>query len=382
MPNADTVVSGAREEDARVEGGFTLGVEEEFHLVDPATRSLAPDGPRVLAVGSGEVDSELQCSTVETRTDVLTGLSELHGELRRLREALVTDADRVGRWVVAAGTYPASDWRQQRITPKPRYERMLADYQHLAREQLICGCQTHVGIDDPEVAIHVMNRIRPWLPTLLALSTSSPFWDGTDTGYASYRIELWRRWPTSGIPPRFASRAEYDALAETLVGLTGVADPGMLYWYIRPSARYPTLEFRIADACPRVDEAVLQAGLARALARTCYEEVVSGLPELEVRQEVLALAVWEAARFGLTGKLTDVFTGGAMTAADRVQQLLDYVRFPLEDDGDWQDVSELVQRVLREGTSSQRQRRNYRRTGSIDAVVDQLVAETAGRTSA
>ncbi|HWB71925.1 MAG TPA: glutamate--cysteine ligase [Egibacteraceae bacterium] len=359
-------------------GQFTIGIEEEFHLVDPVTRSLTPDAELVLSGRTWDerVVAELQRSMIETRTGVCRTLGQLRDQLVDLRRELIAAAGEVERWVVAAGTVPSFDWRQQRITPDPRFERMAHDFQHVAREQLICGCQTHIGIDDPEVAIQVMNRARGWLPTLLALSASSPYWAQVDTGYASYRAAQWRRWPTAGMPQQFESRAAYDTIVETLVAVGVIADPGMLYWDVRPSDRHHTLEFRIPDACPTVDEVVLQAGLARAIARTCHDEVTSGAPPSPVPWELLNLAAWQAARFGLTGALVDVQAGRTVSAGERVRQLLAYVRPALEEEGDWEEIASLIEALLLGGTSSERQRRAYTRRGRAEDVVDHLVAET------
>lgn len=358
---------------------FTIGVEEEFHLVDPVTRALTPDAALILSLGhwEGRVDAELQRSTIETRTTVCCTLGELRAQLVRLRRELIAAAAEVGRSIVAAGTAPMCDWRQQRITPTPRFEKMLDNYQLVAREQLICGNQTHVRVQDKELAIQVMNRARVWLPTLLALSASSPYWAGVDTGYASYRYEQWRRWPTSGIPQQFESRAAYKAVVETLLAAGGITDPGMLYWDLRPSDRYGTLEFRIPDACPTVAEATLQAGLARGIVRACHREVVREEPPAPVCWELLTLASWQAARFGVTGELIDVQAGRPIPAADRVKQLLDYVRWALEEEGDWKEVIVLAEWVLQRGTSSERQRQAFTRRGRLEDVVDLLIAETA-----
>lgn len=376
---AEMAQSGDGRMSARPTSPFTIGVEEEFHLVDPVTRTLTSDAALILSSGDweGRAGPELQGSMIETRTTVCHTLGELRAQLVRLRRELAAAAAEIGRGIVAAGTVPTCDWRQQRITSTPRFKQMLDDYQHVAREQLICGCQTHVGVQDDELAIQIMNRARPWLPTLLALSASSPYWTGVDTGYESYRYEQWRRWPTSGIPQRFESRAAYDAVVETLLAANGITDPGMLYWDLRPSDRYGTLEFRIADACTTVGEATLQAGLARAIVRTCHNEVIGDQQPPLVCWELLTFASWQAARFGLTGNLTDVQAGRPVPAINRVKQLLSYVRWALEEQGDWEEIVSLAEWVLQRGTSSQRQRQACSRRECLTDAVDLLIAETA-----
>lgn len=362
------------------EVGFTIGVEEEFHVIDPVTRRLVPDAGLILGRSEwdGRADAELHQSTVETRTAVCRTLGELRGQLTGLRHDVIDAAVEVGRSVVAAGTVPMFDVAEQRITATPRFERMADGYQILAREQLICGCQTHVGIQDDELAVQLMNRARPWLAVLLALSASSAYWDGADTGYASYRYEQWRRWPTSGIPQQFQSRAAYTAVVETLIDSGAISDAGMLYWDLRPSDHHGTLEFRIADACPTVDDVVLQAALARGIVRTCHQEVVREQPLPMISWELLTAASWQAARFGVTAALIDVQAGRPLPAADRIRQLLRYIRPALEEEGDWEEVRLLVEDVLRRGTSSQRQRAVFARQGRLEDVVDRLIAETAG----
>ncbi len=359
---------------------FTIGVEEEFHVVDPVSRALVPDAAGIIAQlphGGAGIERELHAALIETATPVCHSLGQVREELRRLRGMVIQAAERAGHRVAACGTVPLFELARQRVTPTPRFEQMLDDYQQVAREQLICGCQTHIGFARRELAVQVMNRARPWLPILLALSGSSPFWAGADTGFASYRSQVWVRWPTYGTPGPFASAGEYDDLVKVLIATGGIADEGMVYWDLRPSPRFPTLEVRIADACPTINEVVLQAGLSRALARTCYEEFERGEPVPEVRQELLEVAKWRAARFGLAGTLIDVVGQALVPAETMVRRLLAYVRPALEEHGDWDEIGALVEQTLRRGTSAARQRRAFRRRGALTDVVDLVVAETA-----
>lgn len=354
---------------------YTIGVEEEFHVVDLDSGALVPDGASILP-DRDDFTHELQQSCVETRTAVCTTLDELRDELVRLRGRLVAAAEQAGLGVVSAGTVPVADLEAQRITPSPRYEHLLQHYRHMAREQLICSCQTHIGFDDRDEAIAVMNQVRPWLPCLLALSASSPFWLGSDTGYASYRTQVWRRWPTAGIPEAFDSYEEYQEMTRLLVDCGGIGDPGMLYWDVRPSAHIDTLEFRVADACPTIDETLLQTALARGLARTEHEALLAGAPTLQVRTELLRLSSWRAARFGLDGELVEPLTVSAQPARVLVERLLMRIRPALEEAGDWPFVREQVDRLLTDGGSAQRQRAVLERRGDPRDVVAALVAET------
>ncbi len=359
---------------------FTIGVEEEFHVIDPITRVLVPDGAAILdelEQQSSRVGLEMHACMIETSTPVCRSLTEVRDELGRLRRMVVQAAGRAGRALAACGTAPLAEVGQQRLTPGPRYERMLHAYQQVAREQLICACHTHVGFDDRDLAIEILNRARPWISTLLALSASSPFWAGADTGFASYRSQVWTRWPTAGPPAAFASASEYDLVVKELIASDTIGDESMVYWDLRPSARQETLEVRIADSCATVDETVLQAGLFLALARTCHEEYLRGDPPPQPRHELLQAAKWRAGRFGVEGELLDVTARATFPAAEVVARLLEYLRPALERHGDWDEVFFLTMQTLARGTASARQRRAYQRQGRLEDVVDMIVTETA-----
>jgi carboxylate-amine ligase len=359
---------------------FTVGVEEEYQIVDVKTGVLRPRSLSILrrareAVGE-QVTPEMYLSQIEIGTPVCRSLAEVRAELTRLRREVDEAAGREGCRIAAAGTHPFSHWDEQEVTPRRRYVGIVEEYEQLAREHLIYGCHVHVGIKDREAAVRVMNRARLWLAPLLALSANSPFWLGADTGYASYRTESWRRWPMAGTPHEFASRSEYDALVETLVATGSVADATKIYWDVRPSARYETLEFRVTDVCLTVDEAVMVAGLIRALARTCHAQVMRGEPLAQVRPELLRAAKWRAARYGLDADLVDVERGEAVPAGELVERLLARLRGALEEDGAWEEVSELVSATLKRGNGAARQRAAFGRAGSFEEVVDYIVAET------
>lgn len=343
---------------------FTVGVEEEYQVVDAQTGDLRPDGWRVLAVARRSLDEEAQPelhrSMVEIGTSVLSTLADVRDELTRLRRAMGEAAEAVGCRIASAGSHPFAHWRSQAITPKERYEDLEAEFAQVARETVIFGLHVHVGVEDRDLAIRVMNRCRPWLPVMLALSTSSPYWEGGDSGYASFRTEVFRRWPTSGIPEVFASREQYDDLVATLVATGVVEDATKLYWDLRPSARYETLEFRVSDACLTVDEAVLQAGLCRALVCLAHQAEMAGLPAWHPRSEVMRVALWQSARYGLSGNLVDVEAGAPVPAGEMVGRLLETLRPALEVDGDWEEVQELAGAVMARGTGAERQRRAYR----------------------
>jgi carboxylate-amine ligase len=359
---------------------FTVGVEEEYQIINCETRELQSRAERVLkkareAVGD-EVTPELYLSQIEIGTPVCRTLEEVRAELTRLRGEIIAAARESGNGIAAAGTHPFSHWEEQQLTPKARYIGISQDYQQLAREHLIFGCHVHVGISDREAAIQVMNRSRPWLAVMLALAANSPFWLGADTGYNSFRTELWRRWPMAGTPHVFSSRAEYDRLVEALVSTESIEDGTKIYWDVRPSARFETLEFRITDVCLTIDEAVMTAALARALVRTCYAEVMRDEAMADVRPELLRAAKWRAARYGLDADLVDVVSGRAHPAREMVEKFLAFLRPSLEEHGEWEETSALVRETLDGGNGATRQREVYMRSGSHADVIDFILAET------
>jgi carboxylate-amine ligase len=360
---------------------FTIGVEEEFFLVDVESRRLKPavEGvlPYVAAMPDGEVEEELQQSQIETGTGICHTLDEVQDEVRRLRRAVAAAARERGCAIASTGTHPLRpDDESSRVTRKPAYLRLERDYRLVTHDQLVCGCHVHIGMADPEMAVQVMNRARTHLPTLLALSANSPFWHGRDSGYASFRTEVWQRWPTAGPPGTFADRDEYDDLVETLLAVDAIDDPARIYWDVRPSAKYDTVEFRVGDANLTVDGTVMVAGLVRALVRTCHRQVVDGQPWPDPRSELRRAATWRAARFGVDGTHVDLDRCRSQPATEVVDRLLALLRPALDESGDWDRVRDLVAGVLRGGTGAVRQRRAFARRHRLEDVVDFVVAET------
>ncbi len=353
-----------------------VGVEEEFHVVDLRTRHLAARSGLLLeALPPARFTHELQRSMVESNSLPFRALTELARDLCGMRAALVREAEALGLGVVAAGSPQLVDEDQLKIFPDPRYERMLIDFQVLTREQLICGMHVHAEVRDRELAVAVAHRLAPWLPPLLALSASSPFWDGADTGYASYRTLVWRRWPTTGPMACYGSAADYQQMVDGLIRSGVIADPGMIYFDIRPSCHLPTVELRICDSCPRLADVVLIAGLFRALVATELEAARRGTGR-EVRLEPVRAATWQAARSGLEGELVDPVEGVPRPAAEVIARLLNRARPHLAEAGDWELVSALARQAPARGSSAARQRSAHARRGRLEDVVDLLLAET------
>jgi carboxylate-amine ligase len=365
---------------------YTLGVEEEYQIIDPETRGLSPSGEGVLRrarqiLEEEQVAPELRTSQIEAMTPVCHLLAEVRAELLRLRGAVIEAAEGEGARISAGSTHPFSNWQEQPITPKERYQRLVERERQLAEEQVVFGLHVHVGLEDREAAVEVMNRARVWLAPLLALSANSPFWLGQDTGYASYRTQVWSRLPTAGPPAPFSSLAEHDALVEALVASGGAAEPTQVYWDIRLPEKPKTVEIRVADACTKVDEAVMLAGLCRALVRTCHERAERGEPYPKARPELLRTAHWVASRHGLDAELVNVEAERAVPGRKVIEALLVFVRPALEEHGDWEEVSTLVSDALKQGNGARRQRRAYGRAGRLEDVVDMLIEETAQRTN-
>jgi YbdK family carboxylate-amine ligase len=359
--------------------GATFGVEEEFHLVDPGSYRLTRSRELATAVMRGEVGphlhAEITTTQLESATGICTTLAGLRAELVTTRAEAAGAAARFGVRILAASTHPFDSWQQQDITPAPRYEAMVERWAGLAMQQDICGCHVHVGVPDLDTAVAVMDRARPYLPVLLAMTGSSPFHDGVDTGHHSYRTMWWSRWPTTGPPEYFGSAARFREVVDGLVTSGVIADASHLYWDVRPSSHLPTLEFRLADVCTEVDDVVLHAALVRSLVR-----VLAGRAEREVacprpRAELLRAARWRAARHGLEERLFDPVLCELVPARVAVRRLLAELEDDLRDNGEWPIVVELVERVFERGTSAARQRRTWLRTGDWRQVAAGIVRE-------
>lgn len=359
---------------------FTMGVEEEYQIIQPGTYELSSSSSALLPTAQralGEkVQPELQLSQLEAATPVCRSLQEVRAALVHIRRELVAAAARQGKYLAAAGTHPFSHWKSQRITPKERYREIADDYQQLAREPIF-GCHVHIGLEDREIALQVMDRASMWLAPLLALSANSPFWLGEDTGYASFRTLMWSRWPTSGQPQHFSSLDEYNALLQALIATGSIEDATKIYWDIRLSERFNTIEFRVTDCCLTVDETVMITGLVRAVVQTCYEQARRNDPIQVVRPELLRVSHWRAARHGIGSDLIDVVAQRSFPAAAMMEKMLSTLRPALEAEGNWEEVASLVHETLRCGNGAMRQRAAYQRNERVEDVVAYIVAETS-----
>ncbi|MGA8115427.1 MAG: glutamate--cysteine ligase [Actinocatenispora sp.] len=351
---------------------MTIGVEEEFLLVDPATGLPAADAVRVLAVCAGAggahpavLKHELTLSQVEAASAVCVDITDLRDQLAAARGLLAVGARKAGDWLLPVGHPVRSTGRDACFTPGVRFETIRELYEGVIRDYQTCGCHVHVGVPDRDTAVAVMNRVAPWLPTLLALSVNSVFDRGVDTGYHSWRAVLQSRFPGWGIPPTFGSALAYDREVDRLVDCGVLADRSMSFWLVRPSERFPTVEFRVADAAVTVKDAVLQAALSRALVRTALVDLEAGRPAPDAPRTVAAAALWSAARHGLAGAAIDISGARRIRAVDQAWRLVEYVTPALREVGDEATVRAGLNRLVRDGTGADRQRN----AGDPDAAI-------------
>lgn len=361
------------------ETGATLGVEEEYHLVDPETFALAPCPELSMAAVRHDLGTRIRAEITTTQLEVATGiclsLADVRAELTAARAEAVAAAASSGAAVLAASTHPFGSWEQQQITAAPRYVAMVERWAALALQQDICGCHVHVGVPDLDTAVAVMDRARPYLAVLQAMTGSSPFHDGIDTGYDSFRTIWWSRWPTTGPPEQLGSAARFAEVVAGLVACGVIADGSHLYWDVRPSYHLPTLEFRLADVCTDLDDAVLHAGIVRSLVRVLVARAEAGVPAPQPRPEMLRAARWRAARHGIAGQLFDPLLGTLVDARLAVRRLLAELEADLRDHDEWAEVDDLVGRLFSRGTSAMRQRATWRRTGDPRQVAEAIIRE-------
>ena len=354
-----------------------VGVEEEFLLVDPETgRPRAVSHVALAATDSDEdeLTGELHREQLETGTKPCHTLDQLGAELRSARATAVSAAGDVGVALAALATSPLPV--EPTVSPSRRYEEMARRFGRTASEQLTCGCHVHVAIESAEEGVAALDRIRPWLAPLIAVSANSPFWLGEDSGYASYRSQVWQRWPSAGPYGHFGSVAGYREFVDVVLATGTVLDEGMLYLDARLSRQHPTVEVRVADVCREPDDAVLVAALTRALVQTAVQAWRADEEPDPVRTEVLRLAAWRAGRSGMEGELLDPGTWRPAPAADVVGRLVEHVQPALEEAGDRETVQALLQAVRTRGTGAKRQRTVYQRTRDLAAVVTDATSGT------
>jgi carboxylate-amine ligase len=359
---------------------LTLGIEEEYQIIDPADRELKSYITEILHgdhITMGEVKPELHQSMVEVGSNVCATPAELRAELVRLRGLVMDLAGKKGLVIAAAGSHPFSCWTKQEITPLERYMGVRQDLQDLAQQLLIFGTHIHVGIEDRDFLIDVMNVVRYMLPHVLCLSTSSPFWQSRRTGLKSYRSIIFRNFPRTGIPPIIRSHSEYDELVASLVATKSIPDASKIWWDVRPHHAYPTLEVRVCDVCTRVDEAVSIAAILQALVAKMWKLRRDNITFRVYPSTMIEENKWRAVRFGLDGKLIDLGKQQEMPARQLLTELLEWFIGDVVDELGTRKEVEYALTIMRDGTSADRQLATFERTGDLKAVVDRLVSETA-----
>jgi carboxylate-amine ligase len=358
---------------------LTLGIEEEYQIIDPETRELKSYITEILKGDSlilEEVKPELHQSMVEIGTRVCRSPSEVRAELIRLRGTVMTLAARNGLKIAAAGTHPFSSWLTQEITPLERYMGVKQDLADLAQQLLIFGTHIHIGIEDRDFLIDAMNVSRYLLPHVLCLSTSSPFWMGRNTGLKSYRSVIFRNFPRTGVPPVMHSYGEYNTLVESLVKTGCIPNASKIWWDVRPHHSYPTLEFRVCDVCTRVDEAVCIGAILQAIIAKLWKLRHDNMTFRVYPLTMIDENKWRAVRYGLDGKMVDFGKQREQPARELIREMLEwFIDDVLDELGSRKEV-EYAFRILDEGTSADRQLATFRRTGDLKAVVDQIIVET------
>ncbi|HEU0000935.1 MAG TPA: carboxylate-amine ligase [Ktedonobacteraceae bacterium] len=361
---------------------FTLGIEEEFQMVDRHTGQLSSRILSMLEKGAAQfgdkIKAEMLQSTVELVSDVCPNILAARLELQRTRAMLLKLAEQEGLALISAGTHPTGTWVEQLATPNERYAELEEQLQDICRSILIFGLHVHVGVENRELAISLVNQLRSWLPHLLALSTNSPFWGGRFTGIKSYRSVVWRPFPRSGVPEPYNSWSDYEHYVQSLIA-AGIIDNGKkIWWDIRPHPFFNTVEFRICDMPATLEDTLALAALCQALVAKLTWLHKRGLGTRIQPRFYVEENKWQAMRYGLNGEIIDFAQGQSMPMRDAISELLDFVDDVLDDLGSRREIHHL--RLLLDdprGTGADRQVAIYRQTGSLDAVIRYLIEQTA-----
>ena len=359
---------------------FTLGIEEEFQIIDPETRELRSHVSEILDEGrmllGEQIKPEMIQSQIEVGTGICKNIQEARADITNLRSVISTLAAKNGLRIVAASTHPISRWQDQKIFDDDRYELLVQELQTVARSLLIFGVHVHVGVADRERQIHIMNASRYFLPHVLALTTSSPFWMGHNTGLKSYRSEIFKQFPRTDIPDHFDSYPGFERYVELLVKTGCINDGKKIWWDCRPHPYFPTLEFRICDIPTRVDDTIAIAALFQAIVAKLYKLMDSNMGFRLYRRMLIQENKWRAVRYGLQGKMIDFGKNKEVPVVDLIRELLDFVD-DVVDDLDSRKEIEHIHTILERGTSADDQLRVYKETNDLKAVVDRLIELTA-----
>lgn len=358
---------------------FTIGIEEEFQIVDPETRELRSHVQQMMEGGKGtlseQLKPELHQSVIEIGTKVCANIKEAKEELLQIRRQLAEIAKGVDMRIAAAGTHPFSHWKDQKITNDPRYHTIVSDMQMIARANLIFGCHVHVGIDDRERGIHIMNAARYFVPHILALSTNSPFWVGRNTGFKSYRTKVFDRFPRTGIPEFFNSLAEYENFLKLLVKTNCIDDAKKIWWDIRLHPYFDTLEFRVCDVPMRADETICMAALFQAIVAKLNNLIEQNLGFRLYRRALIEENKFRATRYGINSKLIDFGKQEEVEFSRLIDELLEFIDDVVGDLGSREEVN-YVKQILQMGSGADRQLAAWDLNHDLKDVVDLIIRET------
>ncbi len=358
---------------------FTLGIEEEFAIIDPETRELRSHIQEILEGGKvvlkEQIKQEMHQSVVELGTEICPSIVDARQHVIDLRSRLAELAGRSGLKIASVGTHPFSHWRDQLITQGERYREIVKDMQQLARANLIFGLHVHVGIPNREMAIHVMNQARYFLPHIYALSVNSPFWVGQDTGLKGYRLKVFERFPRTGIPDAFESLSEYEDYCKLLVKTGCIDNAKKIWWDIRLHPFFDTLEVRVCDAQTRVDDTLAIAALIQAIVAKLFKLLRQNITFRIYRRRLLDENRWRAARYGIDGKLIDFGKETEVEERSLLSELLEFVSSEVDEFGTQREMAH-IERIMSEGTGADRQLAIWKQTRDMKAVLDHIVAET------
>ena len=358
---------------------YTLGIEEEFQIVDPQTRELRSHVSAILEEGrrilGEQVKPEMIQSQVEVGTGICRNITEARADITNLRSVISMLARNNGLRIVAASTHPISHWSDQRIFDDAHYTLLIEELQMVARSLLIFGLHVHVGVADRDRQVHIMNAARYFLPHVLALSTSSPFWLGVNTGLKSYRSEVFKKFPRTDIPDHFDSYASFQRYVELLLKTNSISNPKKIWWDVRMHPNFPTLEFRVCDIPTRVDDTVAIAALFQAIVARLDSLIERNLGFRLYRRMLIQENKWRAVRYGLDGKMIDFGKQKEVPTRDLIRELLDFVDDVLDPLGSRREV-EHIHTILERGTSADEQLEVFQETGDLKSVVDRLMERT------
>src|ERR671932_377116 len=358
---------------------YTLGIEEEFQIVDPQTRELRSRVSEMLEEGrmmlGEQVKPEMIQAQIEVGTGICHNIQEARRDITRLRSIVSGLARKQGLAIVAASTHPISHWKEQEIYDHPHYKLLIEELQMVASSLLIFGLHVHVGLPDRERQIHIMNAARYFLPHVLALSTSSPFWLGVNTGLKSYRSEVFKKFPRTDIPDHFDSYASFQRYVDLLLKTNSISNPKKVWWDVRPHPYFPTLEFRVCDIPTRLDDTVAIAALFQAIVAKLDSLIERNLGFRLYRRMLIQENKWRAVRYGLDGKMIDFGKQIEVPVRDLIGELLEFVDDVLDDLGSRREV-EHINTILERGTSADEQLRVYQEAGDLKPVVDRLIELT------